>query len=144
MKWFSYHAHEHMVVEYTGMSHHAHIPRVFVQNNHNRLKPPSSGAFSLPASPRYAALSPKMSAVLAKAIPSAPAMKAKWRGSLFRLCKIPSEFNYVVLGGTWRLLSPFHNISAFSMAQAGNILVPTQRSEERQISKPGLQHSWIS
>lgn len=36
------------------------------------------------------------------------------------------------------------NISAFSMAQACNILVPTERSEARRIPKPGLQHSWIS
>lgn len=30
------------------------------------------------------------------------------------------------------------------MTQACNILVPTARSEARQISEPGLQHSWIS
>lgn len=89
--------------------------------------------------------SPKTSTVPARAIPRSPAMRAKWRGPLFKACKMPSQFNYVALGGTQRLLpSLCFNISAFSVAQACNILVSTERSEARRISEPGLQHSWIS
>lgn len=45
--------------------------------------------------------------------------------------------------GGYSLHSAF-DISAFSMAQACNILVPTERSEAWRIPEPGLQHSWIS
>ena len=50
---------------------------------------------------------PKTSAFPAKAITRCWP-KVKWRGTLFKVCKIPSLFNYVVLGGTWGPGTPFY------------------------------------
>ncbi|TNN54676.1 hypothetical protein EYF80_035158 [Liparis tanakae] len=70
--------------------------------------------------------------------------RAERRAPLFKVCPLPSWFNYVELGGARRPLSPLcSSVRAFSTPPAGSGSLPTERLELQRIPKPGLRHSWL-
>lgn len=77
-------------------------------NNHKKLILPRAGALLLPTCSDHSLNVNRSSRSNYMQLP--PKSRAKsFFLFLFKVCKIPSQFNYVVLGGTWRPLSPLHS-----------------------------------